>query len=71
MTFREPGLFPSSGKETPNLVDPLDRAILSHWASNFDTLLTEYTVCLCQCHSTNASYSLIRLLPTMYNKAAP
>jgi hypothetical protein len=29
-TFRKPDLLPSSRKETPNLVDSLDRAILSH-----------------------------------------
>jgi len=27
----KPALFPSSGREAPNLVDCLDRAILSHW----------------------------------------
>jgi len=31
MTFRKPTVLPLSGKEAPNLVDPLDRAILSHW----------------------------------------
>jgi len=30
MTFWKPALLLSSGKETPNLVDPLHRAILSH-----------------------------------------
>ena len=30
-TFRKPTVLPSSGKEAPNLADPLDRAILSHW----------------------------------------
>ena len=29
MTFQKPALFPSSGKETPNLAGPSDRAILS------------------------------------------
>jgi len=28
----EAGCFPSSDQEAPNLMDPLDRAILSHWA---------------------------------------
>jgi len=28
----EAGCFPSSGQATPNLMDPLDRAILSQWA---------------------------------------
>jgi hypothetical protein len=27
--FRKPAVRPSSGKEAPNLVDPLDRAVLS------------------------------------------
>jgi hypothetical protein len=27
-------LLPSSGKETLNLVDPLDRAIVSHWVQH-------------------------------------
>ena len=27
-------LLPSSGKEAPNLVDPLDRAIVSHWVQH-------------------------------------
>ena len=71
MKFRKPGLFPPSGKETPNLVGSLDRAILNHWASEFETFFSEYTIFLCQCHSTNASYSLICLLSTMYNQAAP
>jgi len=31
MTFQKPVLFPSLVKEAPNLVDPLDQAILSHW----------------------------------------
>jgi len=31
-TFRNPAMFPSSGKEAPNVVDPLNRAILRHWA---------------------------------------
>jgi hypothetical protein len=31
-TFRKPALLPSLDTEAPNLVDPLDRAILSHWA---------------------------------------
>jgi hypothetical protein len=32
-TFRKLDLFPSSGegKETPTLLDPLERANLSHW----------------------------------------
>jgi len=29
--FRKPAVLPPSGKEAPNLVDPLDRAIFSHW----------------------------------------
>jgi hypothetical protein len=31
-TLQKPSQYPSSGKEVPNLVDTLDRAILSHWA---------------------------------------
>jgi len=31
--FSEASLFPSSGKEAPNLMHPLDWAILSHWAT--------------------------------------
>jgi len=30
--FQKSALLPSSGKEAPNLVDPLDWAILSQWA---------------------------------------
>jgi len=30
-TVWQPALFLSSGKEAPNLVDPLDRAILNQW----------------------------------------
>jgi hypothetical protein len=30
-TLWKPGLFTFSGKEMPNLVDPLDQAIISHW----------------------------------------
>jgi len=30
--FWKPVLFPISGKEAPNLVDPLDLVILNHWA---------------------------------------
>jgi len=30
-TLQKPALFPFSGKEMPNLVDPLDQAILCHW----------------------------------------
>jgi hypothetical protein len=29
--FQKPAPFPFSGKEAPNLVDPLDQAILSPW----------------------------------------
>jgi hypothetical protein len=38
-TFWKPAVLPSSGKEAPNLVDPLDQAMLSHWASQ------EHTFC--------------------------
>jgi len=31
-TFQKPTLILFSGKEAPNLVDPLGGAILSHWA---------------------------------------
>ena len=30
-TLQKPDLFPFSGKQMPNLVYPLDQAILSHW----------------------------------------
>ena len=30
--LKKPVLLPYPGKEAPNLVDTLDRAILSHWA---------------------------------------
>jgi hypothetical protein len=30
--FRKPALLLSLGKEAPNLMNPLDQAILSHWA---------------------------------------
>jgi len=30
MTFWKPAPFSSAGKESPNLLDPLGRAILSH-----------------------------------------
>jgi hypothetical protein len=30
MTFWKPAVFSFAGKEVPNLMDPLDRAILSH-----------------------------------------
>ena len=42
VTFREPPLLPSSGKDAPTLVDPLDRSALSHLATQIDT-----TVKLC------------------------
>ena len=31
-TFPKPTLRPSASQEAPKLVEPLDRAILSHWA---------------------------------------
>ena len=31
MAFWKPTLFPTSGKEAPNLVGPLDGAVTSHW----------------------------------------
>jgi hypothetical protein len=31
MTIRKPALLVSSGKDVPNLVNPLDQAILSYW----------------------------------------
>jgi len=34
MTFRKPAVLPSSGKEGTNLVEPLDRTALSHWATH-------------------------------------
>jgi hypothetical protein len=30
--FLKPALFPSLGKEAPNLMEPLERVILGHWA---------------------------------------
>jgi hypothetical protein len=30
-SFQKPALFPFSGKEAANLVDPLNQATLSHW----------------------------------------
>jgi len=30
--FQQPALFPSSGKEAPNPVDPWHWGILRHWA---------------------------------------
>jgi hypothetical protein len=41
-TFWKPAVLPSSGKEAPNLVDPLDQAILSQWASQKHTFLLTY-----------------------------
>jgi hypothetical protein len=30
-TFRKPTVFPSSVKDVPKLVGPLDRAVLNNW----------------------------------------
>ena len=38
--FRKLAVLPSSGKEAPNLVDSLDRAILSHWVPQ------KHSICL-------------------------
>jgi len=40
--FGKPALFPFLGKEAPTLVDPLDQAILSHWA-----LQNQYLIKIC------------------------
>jgi len=42
MQFRKPTLPPSSDKEAPNLVNPSDRTILSHWAPLKDETIKPY-----------------------------
>jgi len=43
MMFWKVAVFQSSGKEVPNMMDPLDWATLSHWTPQISRLVKKCT----------------------------